>query len=104
MVLKPGYQVPFATAVKRGTGLNTWAVGLISDPHHAERIVASGEADMIAIARAFLDDPHWPWHAAAELGAEAAYPLQYARVRPKLWPGYRLPVAATQNREPAKVG
>jgi len=93
MALKPGYQVPFATAVKRATGLNTWAVGLISDPHHAEHIVAFGEADMIAIARAFLDDPHWPWHAAAELGAEAAYPLQYARVRPKLWPGYRLPVA-----------
>ena len=93
-VLAPGYQVPFAEAVKQATGLNTWAVGLITDPRHAERIVAAGQADMVALARAMLDDPRWVWHAAAELGAEAAYPLQYSRVRPKLWPGYRLPVAA----------
>jgi 2,4-dienoyl-CoA reductase-like NADH-dependent reductase (Old Yellow Enzyme family) len=94
-VLGPGYQVPFAEAVRKATGLHTWAVGLITEPKQAEQIIASGQADMVALARALLDDPRWVWHAAAELGAEAAYPLQYARVRPKLWPGYRMPVSAT---------
>jgi 2,4-dienoyl-CoA reductase-like NADH-dependent reductase (Old Yellow Enzyme family) len=94
-VLSPGYQVPFAAAVRKATGLHTWAVGLITEPTQAERIIASGQADTVALARALLDDPRWVWHAAAELGAEAAYPQQYARVRPKLWPGYRMPVSAT---------
>ena len=85
----PGYQVPFAAAVKRATGLHTWAVGLITEPRQAEAVVARGEADAVALARAFLNNPRWVWHAAAELGAEAAYPPQYARVRPKLWPGFR---------------
>lgn len=97
ITLAPGYQVPFAAAVKQATGLNTWAVGLITEPKQADRIVASGQADMVALARAMLDDPRWVWHAAAELGAEAAYPTQYARVRPKLWPGYRMPVNPTAS-------
>lgn len=85
--LEPGYQVPFAKAVKRATGLPTWAVGLITTPEQANAIVANGEADMVALARAFLDDPHWPWHAAAALGVDIDYVRQYARSHPKLWPG-----------------
>jgi 2,4-dienoyl-CoA reductase-like NADH-dependent reductase (Old Yellow Enzyme family) len=84
--LKPGYQVPFAEAIKKATGLPVMAVGLITDPEHAEAVVAEGKADMIAIARAFLDDPHWAWHAAYRLNASVDYPLQYARVAPRLWP------------------
>jgi 2,4-dienoyl-CoA reductase-like NADH-dependent reductase (Old Yellow Enzyme family) len=80
--LKPGYQVPFAAAVKEATGLNTIAVGLITEASHAEEIVASGQADLVAIARGALYDPRWPWHAAAELGATVTAPPQYWRSQP----------------------
>jgi 2,4-dienoyl-CoA reductase-like NADH-dependent reductase (Old Yellow Enzyme family) len=83
-----GYQVPFAETVKATTGMAVMSVGMIVDPHQAEEIVASGKADMVALARAMLDDPRWPLHAAAALGAEPPYPNQYARAAPKLWPGY----------------
>ncbi|NIM29413.1 MAG: oxidoreductase [Gammaproteobacteria bacterium] len=79
----PGYQVPFAERVRRETGLTTMAVGLITEPRQAEAIVASGQADMVALARGMLYDPRWAWHAAAQLGAEVAYPNQYARCRPR---------------------
>lgn len=82
----PGYQVPFAERVKRETGICTGAVGLITDAHQAEDIVASGKADFISIARALLFNPRWPQHIAVELGAEAFYPPQYERGAPKLWP------------------
>jgi len=75
----PGYQVPFAQKVKAETGITTIAVGLISDPKHAESIVASGQADMVAIGRAALNNPHWPWMAAEELGATVEVPWQYYR-------------------------
>jgi NADPH2 dehydrogenase len=84
--LKPGYQVPFAAAVKRATGLQVMAVGLITDPHHANEIIASGQADYVALARALLDDPRWPWRAAVALGDKVPYPPQYDRISPKLWP------------------
>jgi len=83
----PGYQVPFAEKVKREAGIATRAVGLIATPQQGEAIVAEGKADMIALARAMLDDPHWGWHAAQALGAEVKRPPQYARAAPKLWPG-----------------
>ena len=83
----PGYNVPFAEKVKREVGIATRTVGLIATPKQAEAIVAEGKADMVALARAFLDDPHWGWHAAAALGAEVARPPQYLRAAPKLWPG-----------------
>ena len=89
----PGYQLPFAARVKRDTDIATCAVGLIAAPAQAERIIASGEADLVALARAFLDNPHWAWAAALELGAEVRRPPQYARADPKLWPG------ATMSRE-----
>jgi len=83
----PGFNVPFAEKVKREVGIPTRTVGLIATPKQAELIVADGKADMVALARAFLDDPHWGWHAAAALGADVARPKQYLRAAPKMWPG-----------------
>ena len=80
--LSPGYQVQFAEAIKQATGANTMAVGLITEASHAEEIVASGKADMIALARGMLYDPRWAWHAAAELGGEVFAPPQYWRSQP----------------------
>lgn len=86
----PGHQVPFAARVKAETGLQAMAVGFIVDARQAEEIVASGQADCVALARAMLDDPRWGWHAAAELGADLDYPPQYLRARPNNWTGYTL--------------
>ena len=58
-------------------------VGLITEPSEAEEIIASGEADMVALARGMLYDPRWPWHAAAELGASVQAPKQYWRSQPR---------------------
>ena len=81
--LGPGYQVHLAQAVKQATGLPTMAVGLITDAAQAEAIVARGEADLVALARGILYDPHWPWHAAAALGAQVVAPPQYWRSQPR---------------------
>ncbi len=78
----PNYQVPFAQAVKEATGVNTMAVGLITEPQQAEDIIVNNQADMIALARAMLYDPRWPWHAAAQLGATVDAPPQYWRSTP----------------------
>lgn len=78
----PSYQVPFAQAVKQATGVNTIAVGLITEPQQAEEIIASGKADLVALARGMLYDPRWPWHAAARLGATVEAPPQYWRSQP----------------------
>ncbi|MGE9007918.1 NADH:flavin oxidoreductase/NADH oxidase [Leptospira interrogans] len=80
--LGPGYQVRFAEAIKQATGLTTIAVGLITEARQAEEIVASGKADMVALARGMLYDPRWGWHAAAELGGEVFAPPQYWRSQP----------------------
>lgn len=80
--LGPGYQVPFAEAVRKIAGINTIAVGLIDDPRQAEEIVESGRADLVALARGALYDPRWPWRAAAELGATVQAPPQYWRSPP----------------------
>jgi NADPH2 dehydrogenase len=80
--LGPGYQVPLAQALKEATGLTTMAVGLITEPKQAEEIVASGKADMVALARGMLYDPRWGWHAAAELGGQVEAPPQYWRSQP----------------------
>ncbi len=86
----PGFNVPVAERVRRETGIATRVVGMIAGAQQAEDIVASGKADMVAMARAFLDDPHWGWHAAYALGADVPRPSQYARTAPKLWPGMAL--------------
>jgi 2,4-dienoyl-CoA reductase-like NADH-dependent reductase (Old Yellow Enzyme family) len=88
--VSPGYQVPFAERVKKQTNLKVRAVGMIADPAHAESIVAEGKADMVAMARAFLDNPRWVWHAAERYGIKLDYPPQYARSRYDQWPGSRL--------------
>jgi 2,4-dienoyl-CoA reductase-like NADH-dependent reductase (Old Yellow Enzyme family) len=80
--LGPGYQVRFAQAIREATGVTTMAVGLITEAQQAEDIVASGQADMVALARGMLYDPRWGWHAAAELGGNVAAPPQYWRSQP----------------------
>ncbi|MEN2975738.1 NADH:flavin oxidoreductase/NADH oxidase [Tistrella bauzanensis] len=74
-----GYQVPFAEAIRRAAGIPTAAVGLITQPEHAEEIIANGRADLVALARVMLGDPHWPLRAAKALGADLPWPDQYAR-------------------------
>jgi NADPH2 dehydrogenase len=81
--LGPGYQVSFARDIRRATGACTMAVGLITAPEQAQAIVAAGDADMVAMARAFLWNPRWAWHAAAALGATIAPPSQYSRAAPR---------------------
>jgi hypothetical protein len=83
ITLSPCYQVPFAQDIRAMVGVPTMAVGLITDPHQAEDIVASGQADMVALARGMLYDPRWPWHAAAALGATVQAPPQYWRSQPR---------------------
>jgi len=78
----PGYQVPLARSVKQATSMPVIAVGLITDYDQAESIVGTGDADIIALARAILYDPRWPWHAAAHLGANVNAPPQYLRSQP----------------------
>ncbi|WP_312409814.1 NADH:flavin oxidoreductase/NADH oxidase [Pseudescherichia sp.] len=78
----PGYQVPLARAVKSAVSIPVVAVGLITEPQHAEAIVSSGDADIIGIARTALYDPRWPWHAAATLGAQVRAASQYLRCQP----------------------
>jgi len=88
--VEPGYQVAFAEAVKRGAQLPAMAVGMIVEPEQAEEIVAGSRADMVALARAMLDDPRWVWHAAERFGVKLEYPPQYRRAHPEQWPGAAL--------------
>ena len=82
----PGYQVPLARSVKQAVRIPVVAVGMITDFDHAEAIVGTGDADLVAIARGILYDPHWPWHAAAHLGASVVAPPQYLRSQPRQFP------------------
>ena len=79
ITLHPGYQVPFAAAIRARADIATGAVGLINAPDLAEQIVASGQADIVIMARAMLNDPYWPLHAAKVLKAKIAWPPQYER-------------------------
>jgi 2,4-dienoyl-CoA reductase-like NADH-dependent reductase (Old Yellow Enzyme family) len=79
----PSYQVPLARTVKEATSMPVVAVGMITDYEQAEAIVGTGDADVIAIARAILYDPRWPWHAAAHFGAKVKAPKQYLRAQPR---------------------
>ncbi len=80
-----GHQIEFSARVKREADIATMTMGMIQDPRHAERIVADGEADFVALARAMLSDPHWPWYAAAVLDAKIDYPPQYLRGYRSRW-------------------
>lgn len=75
----PGYQVPFAAAVRARAGIATGAIGLISTAEMAEAILANGQADIVIMARAFLNDPYWPLHAAKALQVKVPWPVQYER-------------------------
>ena len=78
----PGYQTAFAERVRREAGIATAAVGMITAPAQAEHILRSGQADLVMLAREMLRDPYWPLHAAKALGADIAWPPQYARAKP----------------------
>ncbi|HZI83687.1 MAG TPA: NADH:flavin oxidoreductase/NADH oxidase [Casimicrobiaceae bacterium] len=81
--LGPGYQVRLSSQIRRAASIATMAVGLITEATQAEAIVAAGDADLVALARAMLWDPRWPWHAAAVLGAQVVAPQQYWRSAPR---------------------
>ncbi|MBK5570170.1 NADH:flavin oxidoreductase/NADH oxidase [Ensifer sp. SSB1] len=83
ITIGPSYQVPFARAVKEGVGIPVIAVGLITEFEQAEAILTMGDADLVAIARAILYDPRWPWHAAAHFGERVWAPDQYLRSQPR---------------------
>jgi len=83
IALAPEYQVPFARRIKHEAGIATAAVGLITEPTQAERIVVDGDADLVLLARELLRNPHWPLLAAHALGAHIPWPSQYERARPR---------------------
>jgi 2,4-dienoyl-CoA reductase-like NADH-dependent reductase (Old Yellow Enzyme family) len=84
LTVHPGYQVPFAERIRREAGIPTMAVGLITEAPQAEEILASGKADLVALARGMLFNPRWPWHAAIELEGQVKYPPQYERAHPSM--------------------
>lgn len=79
----PGYQIPLARHIRGQVSMPVIGVGLITEAQQAEAIIAEGEADLVALARAMLYNPRWPWHAAAELGAQVAAPRPYWRAPPQ---------------------
>jgi 2,4-dienoyl-CoA reductase-like NADH-dependent reductase (Old Yellow Enzyme family) len=98
----PSYQVPLARVVKAAVGIPVVAVGLITGFDQAEAIVATREADMVALARTILYDPRWPWHAAAELGAQVQAPHQYLRSQPRRFRDL-LVASSPKTSEPSSV-
>ncbi len=84
--LGPNYQTPFSAKIRAATQLPTMTVGLITGARQAENIIASGQADLVALARGAMWNPRWAWHAAEELGAEVQYPPRMAPCHPKLRP------------------
>lgn len=78
----PGYQVPFAEAMRRQAAICTGAVGMLTSAAQADTVVRSGQADCVLLAREMLRDPYWPLHAARELGSALPWPPQYARAAP----------------------
>ena len=77
----PGFQVPFAARVRAEAGIASGAVGFITEPVQAEQIVATGQADVVLLARQMLRDPYWPLHAAKALHVDAPWPNQYLRAK-----------------------
>ena len=75
--IAPGFQVPFAEAIRKETGILTGAVGMITDPHQADAIITSGQADLTFLAREMLREPYWALKAQTELGGEPSWPIQY---------------------------
>jgi 2,4-dienoyl-CoA reductase-like NADH-dependent reductase (Old Yellow Enzyme family) len=108
---KPGYQVPFAEAVRKQAGIVAMAVGQINQPHQAEQILAEGKADLVALGRGLLVNPRWAWTAAAELGVFLKYPQRYRVCHPRMGPDLNFTDTAEKRqkltdmiREEAKIG
>ncbi|MGE3644075.1 MAG: NADH:flavin oxidoreductase/NADH oxidase [Beijerinckiaceae bacterium] len=96
--IEPGYMVHFAERIKQDVDIKTMAVGLIVKPEQANAIIENGQADMVAIGRAFIDDPRWAWHAAVALGEEnPPIPSPWQRVNPKVWPAYKMARNLTED-------
>jgi 2,4-dienoyl-CoA reductase-like NADH-dependent reductase (Old Yellow Enzyme family) len=93
---KPLYQIPLAEAVRRGSGITTMAVGQITEPQQAEAILANGQADLVALGRRLMFDPHWAWKAAAELGVFLKYPARYRNANPRM--GHAMDFAETEEK------
>ncbi len=93
IITGPGYQTRFAAAVKANVEMKVITVGQITEPRQAEEILRTNQADLIGVARIMLFNPHWPWKAAFELGADVWYPKQYERAHPDRWghPGASAP-------------
>ena len=92
LAVGPGYQVPWAARIRQEVGMPTMTVGMINQPQQAEEIIARGQADLVALARAMLYDPRWTWHAARELWTDLEYPPQYRRCKSlQLAPGLPAP-------------
>jgi 2,4-dienoyl-CoA reductase-like NADH-dependent reductase (Old Yellow Enzyme family) len=79
----PGYQVPFAEKIRKESGMQTAAVGMITQAGQAEEILQKGQSDLIVMARELLRDPYFPIHAADALGYEYPWPSQYERAKPR---------------------
>jgi 2,4-dienoyl-CoA reductase-like NADH-dependent reductase (Old Yellow Enzyme family) len=87
-------QVPLAAAIKNTVNMSVRAVGMIVTAKQAEHVIASGAADAVALGRAFIDNPHWPYEAARVLGKGLEYPPQYARAAPQALQGIAMQSAA----------
>lgn len=98
IVVGPGYQTGFAAAVKAEVDMKVITVGQISEPYQAETILRTGQADLVALARPMLFNPHWAYQAAHAFGEEVAYPRQYERGHPDRW-GAR-GINAPGNKDP----
>ena len=79
----PGFQVPFSASIRKEVGIATGAVGFITSPVQAEQITATGQADVVLLAREMLRQPYWPLHAARQLGVDIPWPKQYGRAKPE---------------------
>ncbi len=97
----PGYQTAFAERIRREAGIATGAVGMITDPAQAEHILRTGQADLVLLARQMLREPYWPLNAAARLGEQSSWPVQYLRAAP-LGSLPREPISATEIAEIAE--
>jgi 2,4-dienoyl-CoA reductase-like NADH-dependent reductase (Old Yellow Enzyme family) len=94
----PLYQIPLAEAVRHGSGIATMAVGQITEPKQAEGILENGQADMIAIGRRLMYDPHWAWKAATELGVFLKYPARYRNANPRIGNAMDFPESAEKRK------
>ena len=99
----PLYQLPLAEAVRRGSGITTMAVGQITEPQQAENVLAEGQADMVAIGRRLMFDPHWAWKAASELGVFLKYPARYRNAHPRIGNAMDFPESAEKRKRMSDV-